>query len=68
MPSTPLLRRWESSDHSTSPNENEGSDTVGLLRYQGSTNGKELNRVFVVEDEVDLDEPEDESSDLSRTK
>jgi hypothetical protein len=33
---TPLLQRRESSDFSTSPNNDEGADTVGLLRCKGS--------------------------------
>ncbi|KAK4941534.1 hypothetical protein LTR10_018553 [Elasticomyces elasticus] len=59
IPGTPLLRQWESSDRSTSPSEDEGGDGVGLLHYKRSTAGKELNRVFVVEDEMDLEESED---------
>ncbi|KAI1621991.1 amino acid transporter-like protein [Exophiala viscosa] len=64
-PGTPLLQRWGSSDTSTSPIEDEGGDSVGLLRYKGSTAGKDLKRVFAVEHDMDVEGSDDESSDLS---
>lgn len=55
MARTPLLQRRESSGSAALPNNDESPDSVGLLRYKGSNGDKELNKVFVIEDEVDLD-------------